>query len=331
MPRMIAALATIAAAGIGAPSLSASPDVGDVDLAAERAAIGQFQDLDQRLQDIGWKLVTGNAAFCPESLPAIGLQLQDMASYGRPDIARAALGLERDFAVQTAAEGSPAGAIGTVARNVEIVRLERFDPNAWEAGDRLYWQRLTRAHDHIDAMLAEHGGIEIGLANGDSVRLIPVEACATRFELAGDGGRAVADGNRVVIGAAFPGFALDEELFAAAVAHELAHNFLKHSEWLDRNGRSRKNIRATEREADRLMPWLLANAGYDPAAAARFFAEYRPSSGSVLFIPGSHPKWQDRMEAVEAEIPVIRRLMAADGEADWSAHFRREIDPQERR
>ena len=33
-------------------------------------------------------------------------------------------------------------------------------------------------------------------------------------------------------------------------------------------------MRRTEREADRLMPWLLANAGYDPAAAARFWRQW---------------------------------------------------------
>ncbi len=63
-----------------------------VDYAAERAAIARYQDADQRLQDVGWQLVRGNAGFCPRAVPAIGLQLQDMASYGAPAIVRRAIG-----------------------------------------------------------------------------------------------------------------------------------------------------------------------------------------------------------------------------------------------
>ena len=158
-------------------------------------------------------------------IPSIGLQLQDMASYGAPEIARAALGLEGDFAVQTAARGSPAAQSGAFFRNREIAMLERLDPNRWPAGsEKMNWHRLVWAHDHIDAMLAEHGGIEIGFADGAAARVTPVEVCATRFELMGEGGKAVADGKRVVIGVDFPAFAYPEEdVFAAVVAHELAH------------------------------------------------------------------------------------------------------------
>lgn len=317
----------IALAGLPAAA-QADTDLSRVDLSAERAAIEAYQDFDQKLQDVGWKLVRGNAEFCERAIPSIGLQLQDMASYGLPAIARAALGLTGDFAVQTAARGSPAAMSGAFPANREIVRLERFDPNGWEAGKKLYWQRLTRAHNHIDAMLTEHGGIEIAFADGETARVRPVDVCASRFELMGSGDRAVATGDRVVIGIEFPAFAYAEPVFAGVVAHELAHNLLGHSAWLDRNGRGRRNVRLTEREADRLMPWLLANAGYDPRAAAQFIETYRPTSGSILFIPGTHQKWRDRAELVEGEIAQIELLLERTGKADWRTHFRREIDPR---
>lgn len=90
-----------AAAVLWATPLMAQPATATIDYAAERAAIGRFQDADQRLQDVGFQLARGNVGFCPKVVPSIGLQLQDMASYGAPAIARAALGLTRDFAVQT--------------------------------------------------------------------------------------------------------------------------------------------------------------------------------------------------------------------------------------
>ncbi|QIQ87412.1 hypothetical protein [Erythrobacter sp.] len=310
-----------------AAPLAAAPDLEDIDLDAERAAIGRFQDADQRLQDVGWKIIRGNAEFCTRVIPSIGLQLQDLASYGAPEIARAALGLSGDFAVETAARGSPAALSGEFTRNREIVRLERLDPNEWDAGERMDWQRLKRAHDHVDAMLAEHGGITIGFADGGEARVVPVDTCASRFELMGDGRKAVADGERVVIGIEFPAFSYPEEVFAGVVAHELAHNFLRHSEWLDRNRRKRRNVRKTEREADRLMPWLLANAGYEPEAAIRFMETWGRKHDGGLFRARTHDGWDERVEFIAAEIPLIRELMAREGKADWRTHFRRGIDP----
>jgi hypothetical protein len=315
------------AAALLAGPLAAQSPAPAIDYAAEKAAIGRFQDADQRLQDVGWALARGNVGFCPTVVPSVGLQLQDMASYGAPGIARKALGLNRDFAVQTAARGSPAALAGGVTRNREIVRLERLDPNTWPAGKAMDWQRLVWAHDHVEAMLAEHGGIAIGFADGGEVRLRPVEVCATRFELMGEGDKAVADGKRVVIGIDFPAFAYDEAEFAALVAHELAHNVLGHDAWLDANGRSRKHVRRTEREADRLMPWLLANAGYDPAAAARFWRQWGKKHDAGLLMIRKHDGWDEREEFVAAEVPLIAGLMAREGRADWSRHFRREIDP----
>jgi hypothetical protein len=308
--------------------LTANSDASPVDYAAERAAIGRYQDADQRLQNVGWQLARGNIAFCPRVIPGIGLQLQDMASYGAPAIARAALGLTGDFAVQTAARGSPAAESGAFARNREIAALAGFDPNQWPADKAMDWQRLVWAHDHVDAMLVEHGGIAIGFADGQETRLTPLDVCATRFELMGEGGKAVADGNRVVIGIDFPAFAYPEEdVFAALVAHELAHNFLEHDAWLDRNGRSRRHVRRTEREADRLIPWLLANAGYDPRAGVTFMTRWGSRHDAGWLKIRDHDGWDERAEFIAAELPQIAELMTREGKADWRAHFRREIDP----
>jgi hypothetical protein len=315
----------VPAALMAAPLGAEVPET--VNLPAERAAIARFQDYDQRLQDIGWRLVRGNAAFCARVIPSIGLQLQDLASYGNPEIARAALGLTGDFAVQTAAKGSPAEAAGSFTRNREITRLGSADPNAWPRGKRMDWVRVARAHDHVDALLAGGGGIEIGFADGTAARAEPVPVCATRFELMGEGTAAAADGARVVIGMDFPAFAYEDAMFAAMVAHELSHNLLGHTAWLDRNGRQWGKVRRTEREADRLIPWLLANAGYDPEAAVRFMAQWGPRHGSQFLRMPTHDGWARRLEAITAEVPLVRQALAREGRADWARQFRREIDP----
>ncbi|MEM6908885.1 MAG: hypothetical protein AAF494_09420 [Pseudomonadota bacterium] len=325
---LLIAVFGLATAGLEAgPALAKPRDLAKVDLAAERAAIEQFQRTDQLLQDVGWQLIRGNAPFCPKVIASVGLQLQDLASYGGPEIARAALGLTGDFAVQTAARGSPAALSGAFARNREIALLGKTDPNRWDAGDRLDWRRLTRVHDFIDVALSKERALEFGFRDGTAVSLAPVQVCATRFELMGKGKRAVADGSRVVIGVKFPGFAYEEPVFAGVVAHELAHNLLEHRIWLDRNGRKRRHVRLTEREADRLMPWLLANAGYDPQAAVTFMETWGPKHGGGLLRARTHDGWDERAEFIAAELPLIRQLMEREGKADWSVHFRREIDP----
>jgi hypothetical protein len=320
--RVLAGLTMLLAAP---PAAGANPE--DINYTAEAAAIARFQDHDQRLQDVGWRLVRGNVGFCAKVIPSIGLQLQDMASYGRPDIARAVLQLQRDFAVQTVARSSPADLAGGFARNREIVRLGRFNPNGWSAGTQMEWRRVARAHDHIDALLVEHSGIEVGFADGGATKVQPVEVCAGRFELMGEGTTAVADGKRVVIGIDFPAFSHDEAMFASMVAHELAHNLLGHSIWLDRHRRSWSNVRRTEREADRLIPWLLVNAGYEPAAAARFMREWGPRHSPRLLAAPTHDRWPKRLRAIEAELSLVAQAIAREGRADWSQHFRREIDP----
>jgi hypothetical protein len=304
-----------------APLSAQTPEPADA-----RAAMARYQNANQRLQDVGWRLAHRNAAFCRETTPKIGLQLQDMASYANPAAARAALGLERDFMVASAARGSPAALSGEFEPGREIAGLDGFDPNLWPARPHSDWRRLARARDHITAMLVEHNGVSVTFADGVAARVEPVEVCAARFDLEAQGAVAAADDGRVVIGLDFPGMAYDEPLFAALVAHELAHILLGHDAWLDARGRSRRNIRLTEREADRLIPWLLANAGYDPAAGAAFMARRGAERKTGLRLERHHDSWDKRAQSVSAELPAITDLIAREGRADWAAHFRREIE-----
>lgn len=309
-------------------SQASAQRIEDVDLNAERAGIEHFQDADQRLQNVGWRLVRGNAEFCTETTPSIGLKLQDLVSYGRPDIAKAALQLKGDFAVQAAAKGSPAASGKAFQRNREVVALGTQNPNHWSAGTHKHWERLTRAHDWIDERLRQNGTISITFADGAVQTVKPVQVCTTRFELLGGTKEAVADGESVFLGSRFPAFEWEEDdVFAGVIGHELAHNLLGHRNWLDRNKRKKRHIRMTEREADRLIPWLLANAGYDPQAAHTFMTRWGKNHDLGIFRSRAYEGWDERAEHIAAEIAIVRDLMKHEGKADWATHFRREIDP----
>lgn len=102
-------------------------------------------------------------------------------------------------------------------------------------------------------------------------------------------------------------------------AHELAHIALDHRRRLDAGTRNYVTVRRTEREADRLAPWLMANAGYDPAAAARFMAWWGPRySGGITRAP-DHDGWRERLALIEVEVGKIRAARAAQpqGLLDW--------------
>lgn len=305
--------------------LASSPASAASDLAG---TYRELQQRDQHLFAVGWKLVRGNAPFCADATPALGLMLHDATTYPDPPSLRAAFGLHGDIAVQAVAERSPAAMAGlapdATLRAVGDDRLaDHYPPSEPN------WRRLATILDRLDSELLAAGQVALEWRTRDgsarSAVVTGVPACRTRFEVTGIGKRAVADGRRVLVGTEFIGFAYPEAEFAAAVAHELAHNLLGHRAWLDAHGRSRSHVRLTEREADRLSPWLLANAGYDPAAAVRFMRQWGPDHDGGLFRRRTHDGWDERAEFIAAELPLIAAARDNEGKADWARQFRREI------
>ena len=304
---------------------SASPALTTSRAATESlSGISLFQQREGLLFRTGYRLVTGNAEFCAEKVPATGMLLHDAASYGAPDAVRSELGLIGDIGVQAVADGSPADAAG-IRVNTTLIAIGPSSIAARYKPGRPDWKRLAEIREHIDAAL--FGG-RVALTFGApgteqrTVELAPVMACASRFELLDDARAAKADGQRVMLGQNFPAFGYGEDEFAAAVAHELAHNLLGHVDQLDRLGRKQSNIRLSERDADRLMPWLLANAGYDPEAAIRFMATWGPKYGGGLLRKRTHDGWDERVALIREEILLVKASVDASGKADWKGGFR---------
>lgn len=313
------AIALLLAAPIAPPAF-ASDDIS--------AGLDTLQRRDELVQSIGWKLITGNAPFCADTRPAIGLLLQDVAAFGRPDAARQAMKLSGDIAVQARAAGSPADEAGLPVF-AEVLAIDGQSMRDLPPAGRHGWQRLAGLHRKLDETLLARGKVEIAWRGegGEAIvaALVGRAACPGSFEVIAGSRRASANGVRVAVGSDFAGFAYPEELLAAAIAHELAHNLLGHPAWLDRNGRKQRNIRITEREADRLMPWLLANGGYDPAAAERFMRHWGPGNDGGLFRGRTHDGWDERAEFIAGELARVQNGKTARGGADWAALFVRDI------
>lgn len=318
----------VIAAPAAAQTAAAPADTGGANI-VPNSPISAFQWIEGRIFTIGWRLTQGNAAFCNNAQSASGWLLHDAAAYGDPAAVRTELGLTGDIGIQAIAPGSPAARAG-LRVNDTIIALNGADIAASYPPTRPGWQRGVTIADALDAALTA-GPVTITWRRGETP---PVTAtitgtlvCPSRFQLLDSSDTFGADGDRIVIGAKFPGLDYPEDELAAGLAHELAHNFLGHAAALKTTGRKRALIRLSERDADRLMPWLLANAGYDPEAAIRFMQRWGPQHSGGILRKRTHDGWDERVETIRAEIERMRRVTAGEAHFDWARLFTREFTP----
>lgn len=319
--RIAAGFLCSAAIALTATANASAPD-------RQLSSLEQFQADEARLFRIGHALATSNAPYCEETIQAPGFLLHDARSYANPGEVRSIFGLSGDIAIQAVADGSSAAMAGLDQNNT----LETIQGIAVEerwAPSRPGWKRASDIRDTIETALVD-GPLQVTWADQSQTRrsaeITGTPACRMRFELLDSSRKAKADGDRVLIGEDFSGLTYeDEAMFAAVVAHEMAHNIFRHPQLLKEVGRKRKLVRLSERDADRLMPWLLHNAGYDPAAAVRFMRKWGPKHGGWIFRDRSHDGWDERAEFIAAELPKIAAVLGADGKADWRRHFVKEF------
>ncbi len=291
-----------------------------------RIAISQLQAEDSRLQSLGWKLASANAPYCRSVQPAIGLLLGDVMNYAQPAPIRQALGLHGDISVGAVAAGSPADAAGLHAGD-EVLAVAGQPMAQLHLALPRDFARLESLHTMIDAALSSKGSVDIEVVTSAGVpRRLNIAAqpvCTSRFELIDDGNHAGADGGRVRIGRALLSEQAADAEAAALVAHELAHNILFHRARLAAAGRSNRNIRMTEREADRLAVWLIANAGYYPEAAIRFMIAWGKRHDPPILGAPDHDGWHARVALMQAELAAIRAALAGGAKLplDWRGRF----------
>jgi hypothetical protein len=279
--------------------------------------VDELQRADALVQTIGWKLSQANARFCPRAAPGIGLLLGDAQTFADPALARAAYGLSGDIAVAAVATGSPAEAAGLAANAVVTAVAGAPVGPAPRKGS---WDRVWALQSRLEQTAAQDGQVSLTLADGRAVTVVAAPSCGVRFILDDAKDNAGATRSQVRIGRqALDQLGWDPAMVAAVLAHELAHAALDHETRLENGKRTTEAVRRTEREADRLSVWIMANAGYEPEAALRMIRLIYPRG--LLVIPGaSHGKASTRAREMADEIAVMR----AQPDTDWARRFRRE-------
>ncbi len=269
--------------------------------------------LDEQVATIGHRLAVANLAWCRDAqwLPGVTLGVED------PTIATRLGRRELRLTVLALARNGPASQAGLAPDEV-VESANRVPlPTASQAANGAFIG-VEQARNAFEAAFAD-GRAVLGLRRGTASRTLEVRAergCASRFLILPSRQlNAFANGRSVQVTSRLAEQARREDELAAVLAHEFAHHVLGHRARLDAAGvergllgnfgRNARLIRETEEEADRLSVWLLARAGYDPAAAVRFWSWFGRRGLNMLGSP-THGGWQGRVARIEAEVAAMR-------------------------
>ena len=292
------------------PSDAAAPE----DLAAYQA----LAQHDLRLATIGYRLAQANAPFCDRKTLSPGWVLHDEAQYPDKGLAKTAFVFRSPVTISSVVPGGEAAQLGLQAGD-GIAAVDGIDvtgPNIVKNGRAT--ARVAKIQTLLEAAFAKSGTAIVSMktaAGPKDVKLQPSAICSSVFwvdtKTKLDAG---ADGVSVRVTQGLMTFAAaDDAELAAVVAHEMAHNMLRHRDRLAATGSAKKQVLATEIEADRLSVWLMQNAGYDPAAAVRFIERFGRKTSLGIFSDGSHLRWRNRQTLMQAEIDGMMQVDAQNG------------------
>lgn len=327
---MIRIWLSLVALSLAAP-LSAQQGPDDGFNAEMILALKGLQLLDHRLNAIGYRLADANTAYCDQKSTRTGLLLNDVAQYADQETARFALGFDGPIGITAVAPDSPAEAArlspGDTLRAINDRPVEDIVIDDPELSDQPpAYRRIAAINRVLDQALAEDD-VRLTVSHSGISRTVPVErvlTCAGQFQIRVSADRhASADGKLVSITSRLAEYFLSDDEFAAVVAHELAHNLLRHRDRLDAQkvnrgffgqfGKSASRIKQAEIEADRLSVWLMANAGYDPQAAIRFWTRYGKEHGKGIFSASTHYRWKKRVKLFAEEIKKMASTTPVGG------------------
>lgn len=293
---------------------------------AEAAGTGRFEQLrqqDLRVATVAYRLSTADTSRCRAGpAPQLGFALHSLAQYSAGDrpAAMAGFGLGEGVSVMAVVPGSPADRAGLAAddRLVSVNGVALAAPTDAALGR----DAVDRAETILAAEMTR-GTVTLRVsAAGESrdVRFETAPGCSSRAELVpSDDVNAWADGKRVMITSATLARCRTDDELALVIAHEMAHNILRHRRRLGAMMAARgllpggaagsAAMRRTEEEADRFAVGMMSAAGYDLRQAAPFMARLLHAEDPGTPMAATHPTAARRLALLAAAI--VRTDVAA--------------------
>ena len=276
---------------------------------------------DARVATIGHRIAVASLDLCSQLQWRPGVALHHLSQYsGRSREAAARdFGLDRGPGVLALAAAGPAERAGVRVDDI----LLAVDGAALPTPEGRSFEAMEPLLDAFEAAFADGAATLDIFRAGQTLRITVAaeQGCATRFQaIPARSPDARADGVYVQLHDGLARYVRDDSELAAVIAHEFAHNVLRHKARLDalevrrgasgNFGRNAVLIRETEVEAERLSVYLLHRAGFDPEAAVRFWTHFGRRGLNFLKSP-THPSWRRRIALFEQEIRAIRSAEAA--------------------
>jgi len=313
--RRLAVVVAVLFAGWAAPSRAAG--------AAQLELLQELRAQDVRVASVAYRLTVANRALCGNAVvPQLGFTLHNIEQYEVADRARIAAGFApgTHAGVMAVVPLSPAAMAGLTADDELIsVNGRTLSPAASDPNDRPTRASVERSEGIILEEM-KTGGVTLRVSGAGrlrDVRFVPELGCTSNVELVPGGEvNAWADGERVMISAGLLAQCITDADLALVVAHELAHNILRHSEKLAAAGSSERKalgllgsgsamMRETEEEADQLAIKLATAAAYDMGRADAFMSRLLVDRNEAP-MAGTHPTADRRLKLLRAEIAVAR-------------------------
>ena len=297
-------------------------------LADDPPSLTSLRPEDLRVAAVVHRLATSGAPFCTLSHPVTGLVLHQLGEYAARDrpVAEAQFGLSRGPGIVAVVPGSPAARIGLAAGDVLITANEAPFPAstdiAREPDDKKRRKRMEEVEARLEHLLLQ-GPVRLGVWRSGqrlSFTLRPIMGCEARGRLARSSqANAFADGRYAIMTTRMLNFLRNDDELAIVMAHEIAHNLLRHRARLDQQKRGFfggiAQERAKEEEAERLAVKLLWSAGYDLSASMPFWrrlhATFNPLPTPKFL--NTHPSLARRQQIIT---DTIRELKAYQEGAD---------------
>jgi len=284
------------------------PEIAKTDLIAEAEqqetqALQNFESDAATLLNIGWPVLTANAALCPKTQSSIGIKTHVLRSYPKRlrSGARRILDARDVSRIFHIADGSPAALAGF--KRGDVILNDEGEP-AKLGGDA--WEE-NLADNSIDV---RRGTETLTLA------VTPVIACSYDLRLRQSTAiNAFADGRNITVTTGMVDFVKSDDELALIIGHELAHNTMGHipksiGNYILSLGGTRYT-RPFESEADYVGLYYLVRAGYSPKGVESFWQRLSAVAPKSIHLAKTHPTFPERYLRLRAAQDEILKKQTA--------------------